>query len=116
MYELPVTKSTYEIVVRHAAKNDVAKVIAVMLEVGALSDLQPMWLQRYFDHLSRGSVAENARLHVDRMPAVFECKSCDGRFEVESLVADALACDQCRSRDVVLQSGRQYMVKGIEVI
>ncbi len=116
MHELPVTKSICEIVLRHAANNDATKVLSVTLEIGALSDLQREWLQRYFDHLSRGTVAEKARLDIDRVPAVFRCRGCHQSFEVLSLLGESLACGQCRSGDVILVSGRQYMVKRIEVI
>jgi hydrogenase nickel incorporation protein HypA/HybF len=116
MHELPVTKSICDIVLRHAASNDATRVLSVTLEIGALSDLQREWLQRYFDHLSRGTVAEGARLDIDRVPAVFRCKGCQQSFEVLSLVDGGLACRQCQSENVILVSGGQYMVKRIEVI
>ncbi len=116
MHELPVTQSICEIVLRHAAAHDAKRVLSVSLEVGALSDLQPEWLQRYFDHLSRGTVAEQARLSVDRVPAVFHCNGCGRPFEVNSLLHDGIACERCHSENVTLQSGREYTVKRIEVI
>lgn len=116
MHELPVTKSIYDIVLRHAANNNATRVISVDLEIGALSDLQSEWMQRYFDHLSRGTVAAEAKLRVNRVPAVFRCKACQQSFEIHSLIDDDLACVQCSSGDLVLQSGRQYMVKSIEVL
>ena len=116
MHELPVTKSICDIVLRHAANNNVTRVLSVTLEISAISDLQGEWLQRYFDHLSRGTVAESARLDIDRVPAVFRCSGCERPFEVLSLVADDLACGECGSGDVVLESSRRFMVKRIEVI
>jgi hydrogenase nickel incorporation protein HypA/HybF len=116
MHELPVTKSICDIVLRHAANNEVTRVLSVTLEISALSDLQGEWLQRYFDRLSCGTVAEKARLDVDRVPAVFRCKHCQGSLEVHSLIHDDLICGLCGSGDLVLVSGRQYMVKRIEVI
>ena len=116
MHELPVTKSICEIVLRHAAKNDAVRVVSVTLEVGALSDLQREWVQRYFDHLSRDTVAEGAWLDIDRVPAVFRCNRCGQQFEVSSLLEGDFGCGRCRSADVVLVSGKQYLVKSIEVI
>lgn len=116
MHELPVTKSICDIVLRHAASNEVNRVLSVTLEISVLSDLQSEWLQRYFDRLSRGTAAEKARLDVDRVPAVFRCKQCQGSFEVHSLIADDLICGLCGSGDLVLASARQYTVKRIEVI
>jgi Zn finger protein HypA/HybF involved in hydrogenase expression len=40
MHELPATKSTCDIVVRHVVVNGATKVVSVQLEIGTLSDLQ----------------------------------------------------------------------------
>jgi len=116
MHELPVTNSICEIVLRHAAKNGAARVLSVNLEIGVLSDLQREWVQRYFDYLSRGTVAEGATLGIERVPAVFRCNSCRRPFEVDSIAVEGLACGKCRAEDVSLLSGRHYLVKNIEVI
>ncbi len=116
MHELPVTKSICEIVLRHAAMDNATKVLSVNLEIGALSDLQQVWVQRYFDHLSHGTMAEGANLYIDRVPAVFRCNSCEHPFEVVSILEGGLACSRCCATDVNLVSGRQYLVKNIEVI
>ena len=53
MHELYVTKSIHRIALKHALQNNVTKVLSVNLEIGALSDMQNEWLQKYFDRLSR---------------------------------------------------------------
>jgi hydrogenase nickel incorporation protein HypA/HybF len=114
MHELPITKSIFQIVLKHARANDVKRVIAVNLEIGALSDLQGEWIQRYFDHLSRGTVVEGAKLRTNRVPAVFRCNRCGRQFEVHSLLEEDLSCGQCNSRDVTLVSEREYRVQSME--
>jgi hydrogenase nickel incorporation protein HypA/HybF len=94
--------------------NNVKKVISVNLEVGALSDLQPEWIQRYFDRLNRGTVVEGAELKIHRVPAVFRCNCCQRQFEVNSLLDQDLSCEQCHSRRVTLVSGSEYHVKSME--
>jgi hydrogenase nickel incorporation protein HypA/HybF len=94
----------------------VERVIAVDLEIGALSDLQPVWMQRYFDRLSRGTVVEGATLRANRVPAVFRCNACQARFEVESLQDVDLCCAHCQSAQVSLISGRAYHVKSMEAL
>ncbi len=116
MHELPVTKSICEIVLRHAAKNNASRVLSVNLEIGALSDLQRAWVQRYFDYLSRDTVAEGANVSIDRVPATFRCDSCQQPFQVVSLLAEGVCCGRCNAGDVTMLSGRQYLVKNIEVI
>ena len=115
MHELPVTKSIFQIVLKHAEMGDVKKVVSVNLEIGALSDLQTEWVQRYFDHLSRGTVVEGAKLKIKRVPAVFRCNHCQQSFEINSLLEEDLSCGYCHSRDVSLVSGREYHVKNMEV-
>lgn len=114
MHELSVTKSIFTIVQRHAEKHGVKKVHAVNLEIGALSDLQNEWIQRYFDHLSKGSVAEGARLCITRLPAVFRCNRCKEQFELETLPLDELSCKYCHSDKISLISGKEYTVKNME--
>ena len=115
MHELAVTKSIFQIVLRHAQLGDVKRVVSVTLEIGSLSDLQGEWVQRYFDHLSRGSVVEGAKLKINRVPAVFHCNNCQESFAITSLLEEELSCGECLSSEVTLISGREYHVKNMEV-
>jgi hydrogenase nickel incorporation protein HypA/HybF len=116
VHELPITESIFQIVLKHAMLNGVERVIAVELEIGALSDLQPAWMQRYFDRLSRGTVVEGAALRTNRVPALFCCNACQAQFEVNSLLGADLCCAQCQSEDVTLTSERVYRVKSMEAV
>jgi hydrogenase nickel incorporation protein HypA/HybF len=89
--------------------------MSVTLEIGSLSDLQCEWVQRYFDHLSKGTVVAGAKLIIDKVPAVFHCNNCQQSFEIYALMQEELSCAHCRSREVTLVSGRQYHVKNMEV-
>jgi hydrogenase nickel incorporation protein HypA/HybF len=114
MHELAVTKSIHSIVLKHASQAEVTRVHAVHLEVGSLSDLQGVWLQRYFDRLGRGTITEGARLLIHRAPAVLSCGRCHQRTEIHSLLEDKLHCRHCGSEEITLISGREYHVKSME--
>ena len=60
MHELPVTESILNIVLTHAKRNRARKVISIHLKIGELSDLENEWVQRYFDYLSKDTIAEGA--------------------------------------------------------
>jgi hydrogenase nickel incorporation protein HypA/HybF len=115
MHELFVTRSIHQIALKHARRNNVTKVLAVNLEVGALSDLQNEWLQKYFDRLSRGTVVEGAKLNIVRVSAVFFCSQCSQPFEIYSFYETDLTCKTCHSEEVRLISGREYRVLNMEV-
>ncbi len=114
MHELSVTKNIFEIVIKHAQMNDVQKVFKVNLQIGALSDLQSEWIQRYFDRLSRGTVAQGAKLHVTRAPAVFRCADCSQSFELSTLPEGEIRCTLCKGENVSLVSGTEYRVSNME--
>lgn len=116
MHELAITKSIFSIVEKYALKNRVNKVITINLEIGALSDLQNEWIQHYFNHLSKGTIADGAKLSIIRIPAIFECNDCNNTFKINSILNEELICKSCNSKKVVLISGREYTIKNMEVL
>jgi hydrogenase nickel incorporation protein HypA/HybF len=114
MHELPVIQSILEIVLKHAETHRVKKVHAIGLMVGALSDLEDEWMQRYFDYNSKGTIAEGAKLKIERIPAVLLCSACGHRFEVDKTKMDGMACPTCRAQKFTLVSGREYHIKNME--
>ena len=114
MHELPVTKSILGIVLKHAETNGVEKVLTIDLSIGALSDLEAEWIQKYFDHLSRGTPAEGAKLRVSRSPLTFLCHPCSREFTAGREELEEASCPQCGSRDASVVSGTGYTVESME--
>ena len=114
MHELPVTKSILGIVLKHAEANGVERVMTIHLSIGALSDLEAEWIQKYFDHLSRGTPADGAKIRVSRSPLTFLCEPCSREFTAVREDLEEAACPQCGSRDVSLVSGTGYTVESME--
>jgi len=115
MHELPITESILKIVLTYAAKNDVRQVMVIHLRVGRLSDLEDEWIQRYFDYLSKGTVAEGAKLKIERMPIKLQCNSCANSYEVEITNIGDTVCPDCGQKNSKLISGREYYIKDMEV-
>ena len=82
MHELQVTERILDVVLKHASGHDVSKIVVIHLRIGELSDLEDEWLQRYFDYLSKDTLAENARLAIEKAPIVMQCESCGCSLEV----------------------------------
>jgi hydrogenase nickel incorporation protein HypA/HybF len=115
MHELPITESILKIVLKHAEINNVRKVIAIHLQVGKLSDLEDDWIQRYFDYLSKGTVAEGAKLKIERTPMMVQCHACSTSYEAEKARMGDLVCPACGEKGGTLLSGREYTIKEMEV-
>jgi len=103
-------------VLRHAAQHDVRKVVRIHLRVGELSDLVDEWIQHYFNYLSRGTLAADAKLAIVRAPIVLRCTACDESFEVEKDKLGAAACPNCADSKLELVSGRGYFIENMEVL
>jgi hydrogenase nickel incorporation protein HypA/HybF len=116
MHELPVTERILDVVLRHAAGHNVTRITVIHLRIGGLSDLEDEWVQHYFDYLSRGTLAENARLAIQRSPIVLRCESCNRSFEVQKSDLPMLNCPECGHPRCRLVSGREYVVENMEVV
>jgi hydrogenase nickel incorporation protein HypA/HybF len=107
MHELPITESILNIVITYAEKNNVRQVMAI--------NLQDEWIQRYFDHLSKGTVAQGAKLKIERTPIKVQCNSCTASYEVEITNIGDTVCPVCGNKEGKLISGREYYIKDMEV-
>jgi len=116
MHELQVTESILDIVLKHAEANQVSKVLSIQLKVGELSDLENEWLQRYFDYLSKDSIAEGAKLKIERTPVVMKCEECSNTYEINIKEMDEIQCPECGGKDNTFVSGREYYIKDMEVM
>ena len=116
MHELPVIENILKVVLAHAAKHRVRKVVAIHLEVGELSDLEDQWMQRYFDHLSKGSRAEKAKLVIERIPARLQCAQCGETFPFTTAQDESNACPVCAASECRLIAGQGYFVKNLEAL
>jgi hydrogenase nickel incorporation protein HypA/HybF len=116
MHELPVISKIMNICLQHAQKNNVKRIVAIELQVGALSDLQPEWMQRYFDHVSKNTIAKNAQLRIERVPVVMKCDGCGHSFDLDIEEMKEIQCPRCDQKQCSLISGKEYLIKHMEVI
>ena len=115
MHELPITESILKIVLKHAEMNSARRVMVIHLQVGKLSDLEDDWIQRYFDYLSKGTLAEGAKLKIERTPIMMQCNACSTSYEADMARMSDLVCPACGEKGGTLLSGREYIIKEMEV-
>ena len=115
MHELPITESILKIVLKHAQMNNASQVLTVHLQIGKLSDLEDEWIQRYFDYLSKDTLAAGAKLKIERMPAMVKCNACLNIYEADIQKMGNLTCPACEETQGTLVSGREYHIKEMEV-
>jgi len=116
MHELSVIENILKVVLAHAVKHRVKRVLAIHLEVGELSDLEDQWMQHYFDYLSKGSRAEKARLVIERVAARFRCAQCGETFPFVLDQDRGTCCPICGASDGRLIAGQGYFIKNLEAL
>ena len=115
MHELHVTESILQTVLRSAAQSQAQRILRIHLIVGELTDFKQEWIQRYFDYLSKASIAEGARISIERVPASFRCNGCGQELEAGITASDSLRCPFCSGVGFSLVHGREFLVKDMEV-
>ncbi len=112
MHELAVTESLLAIVVQSAKENRAQKVTDITLSIGALSSIIDDSVQFYWNHISKGTVAEKATLHFNRIPATMLCLDCSTEFTLED---ELIPCPNCDSINLNIIAGEEFQVDSIEI-
>lgn len=115
MHELPVIEKILRVAISHAESNGAEKVVRIRIRIGELSDLYEEWMQRYFDFVSKGTLAEGAVIEVEWTPVIFRCDGCEKVFPVKIREVKDVVCPGCAGGKVTFLSGREFFVKEIEV-
>lgn len=115
MHELSIMKDVLEVALEYAEKNDVKRIQKIGLSVGALATVVPDWAQMFFEFVAKDTVAENAKIEIQTIPARIRCRSCGAETEMD--INNLLfACDKCNSKAIELISGREFRVTHMEVV
>ncbi len=114
MHELSVTQSILEIAVDYAKRNQAARIVEIHLQIGEITDFDDEWIQRYFDFVSKGTIAEGAKLRITRVPAKLQCQACSSVFSLDRSTWNS-QCPSCQSKDTQLISGREFRIEALEV-
>ena len=117
MHELQVTEQILNIALKHVEGHDVDRIVNIHLRIGELTDLEEEWIQHYFDYLSKDTLAENAKLRIEKVPIVLACDDCGANFEISKQQLSDAKCPECEDDepDLRLISGREYTVLNLEV-
>jgi hydrogenase nickel incorporation protein HypA/HybF len=112
MHELSITQSILEIALRHAEQAGASQISLVNLTIGQLSSIVDDSVQFYWDIISKGTIAEGARLVFKRVPTELLCLDCAQRYEPG---ADEFTCPNCGSARIKVVAGTEFYLESIDV-
>ena len=116
MHELPVVKELLETVLQVAEEEKAGKVLAVSLEIGGMHDLVEEWVIRFFDYINRGTIAEGAKLTVQKNPVLIRCRGCREGAVFDPHGHLEFTCPRCGAQEFDLINGNEFIIRKIEVV
>jgi len=110
---MALTESILRILETEAERQGFSRVQAVRLEVGALSHADPESLRFCFDAVTRGSLAEGARLDILRPAGKGWCLPCGAEITVARRFDP---CPHCGGHQIQVTEGDDMRIKDLEVV
>ena len=95
-----------------ARQQEFSRVSTVWLEIGQLAGVEVEAMRFCFDAVTRGSLAEGARLEIIATPGSGWCMQCSQTVALTEVFG---ACPQCGRHQVQVTGGTEMRVKELEV-
>ena len=116
MHEMQLVENVVDIVLEQAKLADAKKVLYVKLKIGELRDIVDELMEKCFQFLARGTMAEESVLEIEKVPFVVKCSKC-GK-EKHAMIHDyaTMSCDDCGCKSLELVSGREFLIEDMEII
>ena len=112
MHEMALCESVLGILESESKKQNFRKVKIVRLRVGAFSCAAPEALDFCFKAVTRGTLAQGARLELIRTPGQAWCMHCGETVEVRERYD---ACPQCGTYELQVANGDELRIQDLEV-
>lgn len=112
MHELPVTESLLEISLRHAAQSGGTRVTDLYLVIGDLASIVDESVQFYWDIVSKGTIAEGATLHFERIHPTMHCLDCNQDYLPGK---EDFSCPNCHGQQVRVVGGDEFRLSAIDI-
>jgi hydrogenase nickel incorporation protein HypA/HybF len=101
MHELGVAQEMLKIAFDYANKNQAKRITAFNIAMSVAADESEDSLRFHFENLMRGTMAEGAKIDIERVPVQAHCLDCGNEFALESLDPRCVKCGSARVRPQV---------------
>ncbi len=112
MHEMSLAEGVLQLIEDAARQQAFATVCTVLFEIGELSGVEPEVMVFCFDAVTRGSIAQGARLEIIRLPGTGWCMACARTVPMTEVFGE---CPVCGGHQVQVTGGTEMRVKELEV-
>lgn len=115
MHELGITQHLLDLTLRHAQEAGATRVVRLNLIIGEFSSVMDDSIQFYWEMIAKGTIAEQAELHFERIPGKLRCAVCGHEFYFADYTGYAGRCPACGGEQARVVDGDQFKLESIEV-
>jgi len=112
MHEMGIVLSFVEMAEEFAAKNNAAKVLKVVLQLGEISGIEPRYLHEFYPVVIEGTILEGSELVIETIAASVFCTGCGTTYNP---TRTDFKCPDCGSGRCDVIDGRGLFVKEIAI-
>lgn len=118
MHEMVLTENVVDIVLKNAEMAEAEKVVRVHLRIGELRDIVDSLMVKCFQYLARGTVAEYAKLEIEKIPLMIQCRTCGETMHMKLHTGDtgSPVCSACGNSTFHIIQGNEFLVDDIEIL
>jgi len=112
MRELSETQSILDKALLKVHESNAKRIKNLQLAIGEISELNQDFIQDHWDKISKGTPAEQARLHFRLINAEVQCMACFIKYQP---LDGRIHCPQCGSVGAKILSGEEFYLESIEL-
>ena len=112
MHEMSLSEGVLQLIEQNAQAQGFSRVMAVQLEIGELAGVDVEAMRFSFDAVTRGTLAEAARLEILAAPGEAWCMPCGHAVHIAHRVEP---CPDCGSHQLQVTGGNEMLLKSLEV-
>lgn len=110
MHEISICYQIVETLEDIVKENDIEEVQKIVLEIGELSNVIPMYMYECFPCAVDGTMFEKSELVIETVAGIGVCKVCGNKYQLYPVEG---VCPNCGEKDFELISGREFNIKEI---
>jgi len=110
MHERSLVRALLRQIEEVAAEHEGSRVVAVSVQIGELSGVEPELLASAYDDLVHETQFFGSVLNLERIPLSAFCDECGNEFRIERY---RFECDQCGSRQLTLRGGEELLLDSV---
>ncbi len=112
MHEMSLSEGVLQLIEQNARSQGFSRVMGVQLEIGELAGVDLEAMRFSFDAVTRGTLADDAKLDILSAPGEAWCMPCGHSVRIARRIDP---CPDCGSHQLQVTGGNEMLLKSLEV-